>query len=118
MGKALLITVTLAVAVGAAVVLVTADDDEPVPRGWELVGKSPSTATKVQISINSGWCHPPQGVLDRVEVDESSTTVVITPFVAPGPESDHACLSYIPRSVDLASPLGDRRLVQGSISSG
>ena len=91
-------------------------NDRPEPRPWNLTNDVKPSATRFEITIDSGQCHPRPDV-ERIEVAETAETVTVTPYVDP-PGSPFklrgdtdACLALLSGVVRLDQPLGARELL-------
>jgi hypothetical protein len=86
------------------------------PRTWEAAEPVEDADDVVRVSFWSGV--EPCYVLDRVQVDETDDTVVITLFEGHEPlDGEVACIDlgvYKAVDVELDAPLGDRALVDGA----
>lgn len=98
---------------GGLLVLLLGKDPASAP--WQLESdRVDRPAARFDILVDA-WCHAPASALDRIEVDETPEAVTVTPYVDPGPSSNHACSTLLPATFELDEPLGTRTLIGGRV---
>lgn len=109
-------TQTVAAVVLASVVAACSDEPAEVqPAVWRLQEPVSDSATSLPIPVLGGGCHADEEEVDRVDVDESGSRVVIAAFIreppTPAGQPCPAIGMEHPVTVDLDQPLGNRELI-------
>lgn len=105
----------VAAALASVVAACSGQPAEVQPAVWRLQEPVSDSATSLPIGVLGGGCHADEEEVDRVEVDESDSRVVIAAFIRkpPTPAGQPCPAVGIEHSVtvDLDQPLGSRELV-------
>ncbi len=87
------------------------------PAPWELATLPKQTTTSIDIVVLGRGCYAEHESLGDITVEESAEAVTITASIRKPAVYQSVCndvLRLHPPSVELPSPLGDRRLIDGS----